>query len=219
VTQISNADKQARFRKKEVLKRHADDVYRHWEQSTNRWRIPTRTPEDARHAIDKAVELPSGWTDEDFEHALRRLGQCKLDLDLSVDQIANDVNGDWETHAKEFMTTHDPAKFQADNKAGIQKAQALASHLISALKLSDCNDADQAAAVMELLRFVGRSLTNDRNVRCSHATAMCLATVGPQYDRPEWFADKLAKAIGQNIHGKLAQEVGQHLIKSSSLPF
>ena len=219
MTQISNADKQARFRKKEVLKRHADNVYRHWEQSINRWRIPTRTPEDARYAIDKAVELPSGWTDEDLQLALRRLGQCQLDLDLSVDQIANDVDGDWATHAKEFMTTPDPAKFQADNKAAIAKAQALASHLISALKLSDCSDADQAAAVMELLRFIGRSLANDPNVRSSHATAMCLAVIGPQYDRPEWFADKLAKAIGQNIHGKLAQEVGQHLIKSSSAPF
>lgn len=211
--QISNADKQARFRKKEVLKRHADNVYRQWEQSRNRWRIPTRTPGDARHALDKAVELPSGWTDEDVEHALRMLGQCQMDLDLSVDQIANDVNGDWATRSREFVTTPDPAKFQAENKAAIQKAQALASHQISALKLSDCKDADQAAAVMELLRFIGRSLANDKNVRRSHATALCLASIGPQYDRPDWFAEELAKTIGQQLDKKLAHEVGQHLIK------
>ena len=210
MTQISNADKQARFRKKDLLKRHADRIYRNWELSIHRWRT-SQTPEDVRHTLDIAVELPSGWTDQDFEVASRKLGQCELELISPVDQIANDVGGDWASHSVEFMTTPDPAKFITDNKAAVEKARALASHLISASKLSNCDAADLAAAVMELQRFVGRSLATDRHIRCSQATAMCLSSIGPQYDRPEWFAKKLAQTIGQQMDKKLAHDVAHHL--------
>ena len=211
---ISNADKQDRFRKKEHLKRHADRIFREWEVSIGRWR-QSRTPEEVRHAIDKAVELPSGWTEEDYQYALRKLGQCHLDLMSPVDQIANDVNGDWASSSIEFMTTSDPLKYIAENKAAIENARALATHLISALKLSNCNDADQAAALMEAVRFVGRSLVSNREIHRSQATAMCLASIGPQYDRPEWFAEQLADTIKPQIDISLAHEVGQHLTKRS----
>lgn len=207
---LSNADKQDRFRKKEQLKRHADRIFRDWEVSIGRFR-ESRTPQEVRHALDKAVELPSGWTDEDLEHALKRLGQYHLDLLSSVDQVANDIDGDWASHSNEFMTTPNPGQFIANNKEAIQKARSLADHLISALKISNCNDADQAAALMEALRFVGRSLVSNREIRRSQATAMCLATIGPQYDRPEWFTEQLAETISRQLDKSIAHKVGQHL--------
>lgn len=207
---ISNADKQDRFRKKERLKRIADNIFRQWEISIERYR-GIRTPEEVRYALEKAVELPSGWTEIDYKCAEKKLGQCHLDLISSVDQIANDVDGEWESHSTEFMTTPDPAKFIADNKAAIGKARSLAAHIISALKLSGCNDADQAASLMEAVRFVGRSLTGNREIRRSKATAIGLASVGPQYDRPKWFAEQLAKTISDQIGKSLAQEVGRRL--------
>lgn len=210
MTPILNADKQARFRKKEQLKRQADAIYRNWETSPNRWR-DQKNPEDVRQTLEKATNLSVGWTEDDYVYATVKLKQYEADLQMSVDQIANDLNGDWETHAAEFMATPDPRKFIADNKASVQKARALASHIISALKLSNSSDADQAAALMEVVRFLGRTLAIDRQVRCSEATAICLATVGPQYDRPEWFAKTLANAIGKNVQTRLAHEVGKHL--------
>lgn len=214
MTQISNADKQARFRKKEALKHHADKIYRMWEGSPGRWRNAKKTPEEVRHALDKAVELPFGWTEEDYEYAARRLGQYHLDLISSVDQIANDVDGDRVSYLAELDKSPDRFKFYADNKATIEKVWTLASHINSALKLSNCNDADQAAALMEAVRFVGRSLVSNREIHCSQATAICLASVGPQYDRPKWFGEKLADAIRQQIGEGLAHEVGRHLSKS-----
>lgn len=207
---ISNADKQARFRKKEQLKREADKIYRLWEGSPGRWHSK-RSPEEVRHALDKAVELQSGWTDEDYEHAVRRLGQYHLDLISSVDQIANDVDGDRSSYLRELDKSGDPTKFYANNKAAIENTWRLASHMISALKLSACNPADQAAAVMEVVRFVARLLVSEREIRCSSATAICLANIGPQYERPEWFAEKLADAIRQQIGNSLAHEVGHRL--------
>lgn len=217
MNQISNADKQARFRKKEQLKRYIDKIFREWEGSPGRWRSK-RTPEEVRHALEKAVELPSGWTDEDYEYATKRLGQYHLDLISSVDQIANDIDGDRAAHLGEFVTTSDPFKFISDNKAAIENARALATHLISGLKLSNCSPEDQAAAVMEVMRFVGRSLVSSRAIRCSQATAMCLASIGPSYDRPEWFAGKLADTISQHIDRNLSHEVGRYLTNSGD-PF
>lgn len=209
---FSNVDKQTRFRKKDQLKRHADKIYRLWEGSPGRWRSK-RTPEEVRHALDKAVELPSGWTVADYEYATKKLVQYQLDLLSSVDQIANDIDGDRGLYLIERDKAPDPFKFHADNKAAIENAWALASHMISALKLSNCNPADQAAATMEVVRFVARSLVSNREIRCSAATATCLANVGPQYERPEWFVKKLADTIRQQIGDDLAHELGQYLSK------
>lgn len=216
MTQISNADKQARFRKKEWLKREADKILRKWELSPMRWRS-NRSPEEVRLLVEKAIVLPSGWTNADFEFAQKKLGQCQIDLSFSVDQLANDVNGEWASRHIEFMSSPDPVKYIADNKAVIEKARALSTHLISALNLSNCNEADQAAALMEAVRFTGRSLANDREIHCSQATAMCLAMIGPQYDRPKWFAKKLADAIRTQLGDTLAQEVANFLCSKDML--
>jgi hypothetical protein len=207
---ISNANKQDRFRKKEHLQRSADKIFQLWNISIERHR-DTRTPEEVRHALEKAIELPSGWTENDYRSAVKKLGQYHLDLISSVDQIANDVDGDWAAHSTEFMTTPDPAQFIANNKAAIGKARALAAHLISALKLSSCDDADQAAALMEAVRFIGRSLTGNPKVRRSEATAICLASIGPQFDRPKWFAEQLAITISKQMDKTMAEEVGRRL--------
>lgn len=73
---------------------------------------------------------------------------------------------------------------------------------------SSCNPADQAAALMEAVRFVGRSLASNREIHASQATAMCLASIGPQFDSPAWFVEKLADEIRQEMGENLAPEVG-----------
>ena len=209
---ISNAEKQERFRKKENLKRNADRIFQLWVTSPTRWnKTPLRTEQEVREDLDKIVELSSAWTEEDYRYAEVKLEQYRADLDFSVDQISNDINGDWTSHSIAFMRTPDPANFHAEMKEANEKARTLAGHLISALKLSNSNDADKTAALMEAVRFVGRSLVINREIRRSEATAMCLASIGPQYDRPAWFPEQLADTIGQHIDKSLAHEVGQHL--------
>jgi hypothetical protein len=154
MTQISNAEKQARFRKKAQLKRETDKIFKLWVGSPMRYRFSKRSEAEVRQALDEAVELPTDWKEEDYEYAKRKLGQYHLDLISSVDQIANDVDGNRVSYLAELDKSTDPFKFHADNKATIEEAWALASHIISALKLSDCNDAIQTAALMEALRFV-----------------------------------------------------------------
>src|ERR1700733_12516482 len=135
MTQRSNAEKQARFRKKEQLKREADKIFYLWVGSPMRYRFSKRTEEEVRHSLDEAVALPFDWKEEDYECAKRKLGQYYLDLNSSVDQIANDVDGDRVSYLVELDKSPDPFKFHADNKAAIEGAWALASHIISALKI------------------------------------------------------------------------------------
>jgi hypothetical protein len=212
MNQISNAEKQVRFRKKEQLKRCADNIFREWQrQPWNR-----KISEDVlQYSLDKAIDLPSGWTDEDYERALRALEQLHADLLYTSDQLKNDVDAGWDS----LMTVSDGVKYISDNKAAVENARALAAHLISALRLSKCNDADQAAALMEALRFVGRSLASKGDIPRpqtsiyprSQAITICLAMINPHYSRPDWFAEELANTLQKQIDKNLAHEVGRRM--------
>jgi hypothetical protein len=205
MVQISNADKQARFRKKEHLKRRAANIFCEWQFRPDYFK--SKTPEDVKYSLDKAIDLPSGWTDKDYERAEQTLDQLRKDFLCGSDQLTLDVD-----EARLDSTPFDPAKLRESNIA-IENARALAAHVISALKLSSCDNAEQAAALMEALRFVGRSLASQSDIPRSQATVMSLASIGREYDRPEWFAEKLADTISAQAGNRLAREVGQHLSK------
>lgn len=205
MSQISNADKQARFRKKEHLKRRSASIFHEWQFRPDYFK--SKTPEDVKHSLDKAIDLPSGWTDKDYERAEQTLDQLRKDFLCGSDQLTVDIDD-----ARQDLIPFDPNKLR-ENDIAIEKARALAAHIISALKLSNCSDAEQAAALMEALRFIGRSLASQSDIPRSQATVMSLASIGHEYDRPEWFAEKLADTISAQAGNRLSREVGQHLTK------
>ena len=197
----SNAEKQARFRKKEALKRRAEQVFR--EKMLG---LPlVKNPDEIRQAIDKAIALPVGWTDEDYEHASWNLYQILLERYDNHHQLSNDVReGRYGEGLPGVVAA--PAN---ELKAAIRNTQALAAHIISALNLSECNDSDKTAALMEVMRFVGRSLLNHREIPKSNATTMCLASIGKQYARPDWFFEKLAEVLAENVNEELSRSIGK----------
>ena len=196
---MSNAKKQARFRKKEALKRHAEKIFREAMFSIHR-----KNPDEVRQTIDEAIELPTGWTDEDYEHAYRNLHRIQLGRYDNPHQLSNDVH---EGRYGEGLSAEFVATSVNEYKTVLRNAQALATHIISAFNLSECNDSDKAAAIVEVMRFVGRSLLNHREVPKSNATTMCLATLGKQYPRPDWFFEKLADVLAENIDKGLTNNV------------
>ena len=48
---------------------------------------------------------------------------------------------------------------------------------------------------MEVFRFVGHSLVKEAKIPRSQATAMCLAILGSQYEKPEWLFEELGKLL------------------------
>jgi len=210
---ITDAEKQIRFRKKEALKREAENVFRNLQLSLG-FHGQHKTPQEIRIALDQAIELPSGWTDEDYVRARQKLVHLFHDTVSMPDQLKNDLDEGTNSSFR-FRTTPDPAGFLKEEKIVLEKTRALASHLISALNLSSCSDAEKAAAIMEALRTVGRAVANQGEVPKSDATAVCLATLGPHYERPKWFAKRLAKTLVNQLDRKLSIEVGQLLINQN----
>lgn len=208
--QNSNAEKQARYRKKEQLKRKANDLLRKW-QLASPWKQRLRSLQEIHHHIDIATQLPSGWTDEDYLHAEKKLEFLQSEILLPDCQLTNDVHESRNAH-EEFGRVSDPSKFNDELSKAEENTNALASHIISALKLSGCNNADQAAALLEAIRFVGRNLANNKETPCSQATTMCLANINPVYDRPDWFAKKFSKILSQRMNSNLIHEIIENLI-------
>lgn len=204
----SNAEKQARFRKKEGLKRYAEKILREIMLFQGSWRM--KGFEEIQYAIDKAIDLPSGWTEEDYQRAVKNLKQILLERFDNIHLLENDVY-DGRNSMVEFAITPDPVKSAKEDKEAIENTRILAAHILSALKLSYLNDAEQAAALMEVVRFIGRSLTSSPRLFKSKAITMCLASIGPQYERPEWFAESLAETLAWNIDRELTRNVGQRL--------
>lgn len=206
---ISNAEKQVRFRKKEELKKFADRAFREWQVG-----MGFRSHEDPKiilARLNEAASLPNGWTDEDLERAVRRIAHLQHDLFGSQYDMKNDVDAAWSS--EEFTKTPNPAKFVADNKKALRDTRALASHLISALELSQHTKADRAAAIMEVMRHVGRALANSSDVARSSANAVCLASLLGHHDRPGWFIETLSKWLVRGLDADLARDLGERLIR------
>ncbi|MFO8794462.1 hypothetical protein SDB36_12780 [Legionella pneumophila serogroup 1] len=209
--QNSNAEKQARYRKKEQLRRKANQILQKWQLEP--WKHHLKSTQEVHHLIEAAIKLPSGWSDEDYKNAEIRLYHVYSEIVSPVNQLYNDVR-DNRGMDKSPIIPSDLPKLNADLKKAVENTNALAAHIISALKLSSCNEADQAAALMEAMRFVGRNLTDTREIPCSQATTMCFATIAPLYARPSWFTKKLAQTISEQIHPALSHEIGMYLINN-----
>lgn len=192
---LSNAEKQARHRKKEALKRLVDQVYREteglgWEHGANGHAMLTQ--------LKQLAELPSGWTDEDFDHAVERVNQLRIDLVSPNNDLDNDVYDVLGTFDYDGRKTPMRTR-RIESQKSIEDTRHLASHIISALELSGLSNGEKAAALCEALRFVGRPLANERPVRKSNANIVCLSVLPPNYRRPDWFAEAFAEWIAYRL--------------------
>lgn len=205
---MSNAEKQIRYRKKEALKALSDQIFRQWQAMAFNKR---ESPQEVMALLDKAAELPSRWTEEDLGQAEKRLNQLYLDLTFSKHDLQNDIH-EASFPSEEFIRTPDPQKFVQESKTAISKAHALSGHLISAAQLTNLSAAEQAAAIMEVVRHVGRALSSTSEIPKSKATTVCLTAMPSFYDRPGWFLDSLANWLVDQLGKERAQALGKLLI-------
>lgn len=206
---LNNAEKQARFRKKEELKKFADRCFK--DAQIGAFHHGAKGPALLAQ-LKSMADLPSGWTDEDLEHAIERIKQLRMDLINPDNDLDNDVyaaRGSFE----EFGRTPDPVKHRKETQKAIEDTRALAAHLISALELTGLSNGERAAALLEATRHVGRSLANERPLRRSNANTVCLSTLPPQYRRPDWFADSFAEWLAFRLGTEEAKEdIGKKII-------
>lgn len=205
---LSNAEKQARHRKKEELQRFAEQCFRDaqmgaFQHGANATAMLSQ--------IKQMADLPSGWTKEDYEMAVERIQQLRMDLINPNNDLDNDVHDALDSF-NEWQKA--PTKVRVDTEKAIQETRNLASHLISAVELTNLSNGERAAAIVEALRHVGRSLANERPLRRSDANTVCLATLPPQYRRPDWFAESFAKYMAFRLGTEEAKDdLGQKIIE------
>jgi hypothetical protein len=213
---FSNAEKQVRFRKKEGLNKYVSEVFRDCQFRVTLPQSRT-TPADLEAQLLEAANLPSGWTDKDLELAKRRIRNINVDILGAGNPIGDDVSDGRNTSQLLRSTPNppNPQKWLADIKKAERDAIALAGHLISAIELSQLRNEDCAAALLEAGRHVGRALANSNSDGKSDAMAVCLATVSPHNERPNWFIKRLADWLRKHLDDDSRKALGEHLVKES----
>lgn len=210
----TNAEKQERYRKKEWLVNYGNQIIAQTMGSINpqRWYLKSKAPAEIQNRIERIVDLPSGWTDEDFENAKNALYNIQLDFYDNPHLLSNDIQaGRSHNGINEVMLAKDPNEALQKQKRAIADAQKLVALIISSFELTDLHQSDLAAVVMEVMRYVGRLLTDMKDIPKSHATAMCFACIGKQFEKPEWLAEVLVDYLGCQMEKPLRDEVAKRL--------
>jgi hypothetical protein len=205
---ITNSEKQARFRKKQVLKRGVEQIFREWQMHPTGSRIPA---EDVVELLEKASELPAGWTDEDYQWAVDRLEQLRLDLLTNAHDLSNDVNVAHSTDPKTGQVRFKPGMVDL-SRNDVEAGHELARHLVSAIRLSKCSEIATTAAIMEVVRHVARDLVLSPEIPRSRATTACLAALPQSSDRPEWFVDEMLNMLRDRLGNNLCRQIGSKMI-------
>ncbi len=211
---ITNSEKQARFRKKEALKRGAEQVFRDWNTHITGSNIPH---EEVLELIRKASDLPAGWTDEDYAQAINKLEQLRLDLLTNAHDLSNDINVAHSTDPQTGQVRFKPGMVDLA-KSDVAAGHELARHLISAIQLSKCGEIATTAAIMEVVRHIARDLVVSPEIPRSRAATACLVALPQCLDRPEWFVDELVSMLRDRLGGDLCNQIGSKLSTGAKGP-
>lgn len=213
---ISNAEKQARFRKKQQFNKYVSEVSRECQFIAGSKPYLLSTFGDIDSRLREAASLPSGWSDEDLLRAYKRVRNIHGDILGAVDFVAADVQAGRDS-VEAFINSPNPKKWLADTEKAKRDTIGLAAHLVSALELSRLPNEERAAALIEAVRHIGRSLANSASVGQSDATAVCLSAVNPHYERPGWFVDSLANWLRRCLDEDTRKSLGARLMEDGGI--
>ena len=205
---ITNAEKQERYRKKEELKKYANQVFFEWQmRSLGNYQV---NPQDIKNRLEALSNLPSKWTDEDYIKAKKSIEQVLLDTYDNPHLLSNDIND-----ARDLRAVPDAELYMyvSNSKKAEINAKKLVAHIQSLFSLVNTDLSDQAAILAELMRTVGRSLLDEKTIQMTNANTQSLATIGAQFERPDWFAKKLARILAENLDAKDALSLGKEIIE------
>lgn len=208
---LTNNEKQLRYRKKEELKQYANNIFKDWQLL--RGLDTSRTPKEVRSYLDSIINLRSGWTADDYNRAVKTLENFHKEFYYGNRHLLKNDVENARNSIEEFTVSSNPKQWLSDAKIATINMQKLSAHIISALELASGQASDNAAAILEVNRYVGRTLLNEKNVPRSNATAMCLASIYPQYERPDWFVEQLAQVLTEQLGDELAHILGKSLME------
>ena len=195
---LSNQQKQERFRKKEYLKKIAHKLFVDW-QLKNGINV-TKNPKAVKEQLDNIVDLPSNWTEDDYENALRSIKLFSDELySANANLLDNDIDAGRES-VEPFLMAADAHKWLRECKNAKYQAKKLIEHLNSAFALTELTASDKAAVVAELARTYGLNILHEKKTPCSDATVLCLFAANPYHTKPDWFVENFSELIKTQLN-------------------
>lgn len=199
---LTNNEKQIRHKKLEDLKKFGNEVlFRLILMNDGFNRNIDKSNEELKAEIESLVNLPSGWTEEDFNSSVKKLNNM---MNTTVDNphlMNNDINS-----SRSIM---DPNFNMMELRRAEYKAPEVVRNIKSTLKLSELNKSDQIAVVAEVIRQLAKELLDEKSIPKTFANATALSLIGHQYEKPEWTWNILAR----NLYTQNSKEYTDKLVE------
>jgi hypothetical protein len=202
---LSNAEKQARFRKKLDLERRGSNVVRNY-------RVKLDDPaqiERVAAEVDAIVRLPIGWTEDDLDQA-----NCQLQVlearalwIAQPDDVPLEVDFDRIGRRYNLEQAFDDA---VSKTARLRELKRQADALIGA-KLDDV--ADAGAIGLELLKLLGKRLVSREAVAETKGNALTLIALMPEHQHPDWVMEHLAEWLRSQCNDHELAQLARLLVK------
>ena len=200
---LTNNEKQIRHKKLEALKKYGNDVLVQLLFMNNGINRPReKSNEEIKAEIESIVNLPSGWTDEDYDLAIQKIRNMNVTALCNPHLMNNDINY--------------RSRIFEPNISGIEirrvesKAAEVVRNILSTLKLSELSKSDQIAAVAEVMRRLAVELLSEKSKPVTFANATALSLIDSNYEKPEWVNEILA----QNLYIQNGKENAKKIAKA-----
>ena len=204
---LTNNEKQIRHKKLEALKKYGNEVLVQLFFMNDGINRPIeKSNEEIKAEIDSIVNLPSGWTDEDYNLAIQKIRNMNITALSNPHLMNNDINGARSIFDSNFDTW--------EVRKAEYKAAEVVRNIKSTLKLSELKVTDQVAVIAEVMRFLGVELLNEKKVPVTFANATALSLIDQNYEKPDWTWQVLA----QNLYVQNSKEKAEIIAKELSNP-
>lgn len=204
---LTNNEKQIRHKKLEALKKYGNEVLVQLFFMNNGINRPIeKTNEEIKAEIESIVNLPSGWSDEDYNLAIQKIRNMNITALANPHLMNNDINGARSIYNPNF----DPYEI----KKAEYKAAEVVRNIKSTLKLSELKVTDQVAAIAEVMRSLAIELLNEKNIPVTFANATALSLIDQNYEKPNWTWEVLA----QNLYVQNSKEKAEIIAKELTNP-
>ncbi len=204
---LTNNEKQIRHKKLEALKKYGNEVLVQLFFMNDGINRPIeKSNEEIKAEIDSIVNLPSGWTDEDYNLAIQKIRNMNITALSNPHLMNNDINGARSIFDSNFDTW--------EVRKAEYKAAEVVRNIKSTLKLSELKVTDQVAVIAEVMRFLGVELLNEKKVPVTFANATALSLIDQNYEKPDWTWQVLA----QNLYVQNSKEKAEIIANELSNP-
>lgn len=201
---LTNNEKQIRHKKLEALKKYGNDVLVQLIFMNSGISRPIeKSNEEIKSEIDSIVNLPTGWTDEDYDLAIQKIRNMNITALSNPHLMNNDIN------YRERIFEENFSGFEIRRIE--YKAAEVVRNIQSTLKLSELKKTDQIAAVAEVMRRLAVELLSEKIKPKTFANATALSLIDQNYEKPDWVCEILAQNLYVQNGADKADEIAKAL--------